>query len=110
MRSAIIAIIAAATAACQSSDVSRDVGARCDGRAECNQLCASGSAYPGGFCTVLCGSRDDCPSDTTCVERQGGICLFECTHDTDCAFLGQGWSCKPADLHGGGIKVMVCSG
>jgi len=110
MRSAIIAIIGAALAACQSSNVSRDLGARCDTRAECNELCAGGSAYPGGFCTVFCATRSDCPSGATCADREGGICLFECASNTDCAFLGGGWECKAVDLHGGGIKVMACSG
>lgn len=110
MRNAIIAIIGAALAACQSSDVSRDLGARCDKRSECNELCASGTAYPGGFCTELCATRDDCPSGATCADRENGICLFECARDSDCAFLGAGWGCQAVDLRGGGIKVMVCSG
>jgi len=64
----------------------------------------------GGFCTLACGSRGDCPSDTTCADREGGICLFECTDDDSCFFIGAGWRCLATDLHGGGIKVMVCRG
>jgi len=110
MRSAIIAIVAAVCAACQHSDVSREVGARCDTQAECDQRCQTGAAYPGGFCTVACTTRGDCPSETTCADLEGGVCLFECGGDADCAFLGPGWRCTTADLRGGGIKVMVCRG
>jgi hypothetical protein len=110
MRNAIIAAIGVLLAACQSSDVSRDLGARCDVRSDCNELCASGNTYPGGFCTTPCAMRSDCAGGATCAERQGGICLFECSSNSDCTFLGAGWSCKAVDLHGGGIKVTVCSG
>jgi hypothetical protein len=111
MRSAIIAIIGALLAACQDSDVSREVGARCDRTAECNERCLTpGNDYPGGFCTIACTSRSECPDNTTCADRDGGICLFECSHDADCNFLGTAWKCRSVDLHGGGIQVMVCSG
>ena len=119
MRSAIIAIVgvlgAVATlgtlGACQSSDVSRAVGARCSVNSECDQRCLPpGTDYPNGFCTTACTSRNDCPNGTTCADREGGICLFECTVETDCEFLGANWHCKAADLRGGGIKVMVCAG
>ena len=114
MRSAIIATIAigaALCAACQHSDVSREVGARCDTQAECDQRClAPGAVYPGGFCTVACNTRSECPGETTCADLEGGVCLFECGGDADCAFLGAGWRCITTDLRGGGIKVMVCRG
>lgn len=114
MRNAIIAIIAILgplPAACQHSDVSREVGARCDESAECDGRCLPPSAdYPGGFCTVACNNRSECPSDTTCADRDGGVCLFACGGDPDCAFLGAGWRCTAEDLRGGGIKVMVCRG
>jgi hypothetical protein len=111
MRSAIIAIVGALTAACQHSDVSREVGARCDVAADCDQRClAPGASYPGGFCTVACSASADCPGATTCAEQDGGVCLFECASDDACAFLGTGWRCTSVDLHGGGIKVMVCRG
>jgi hypothetical protein len=113
MRSAIIAVIAlgaALCAACQHSDVSREVGARCDTQAECDERCLTGAGYPGGFCTVACSIRGECPSGTTCADLEGGVCLFECGSDADCTFLGGGWRCNTADLRGGGIKVMVCRG
>jgi len=110
MRSAIIAVVAL-LAACQSSDVSREVGARCDKSSECDDRCLSPSpSYPGGFCTVTCGAPDECPSDTACADRDGGVCLFTCVSDASCSFLGTGWRCDTADLRGGGTKVRVCRG
>jgi len=111
MRSAVIAVVGALLAACQHNDVSREVGARCDVSAECDERClAPGADYPGGFCTTTCNSRGECPDDTTCADREGGVCLFECSSDLNCGFLGTGWRCTSADLRGGGIKVMVCRG
>jgi hypothetical protein len=111
MRSAIIAIVGALVAACQHSDVSRQVGARCDVTADCDQRCLTpGASYPGGFCTVACTTRADCPDATTCADLESGVCLFQCTTDPDCTFLGVGWRCTAVDLRGGGIKVMACRG
>lgn len=111
MRSAIIAVVGVWLVACQQGDVSRQVGARCDDSVECDERCLPpDEAYPGGFCTVACNTRGECPSRTTCADRAGGVCLFECTQDVDCMFLGDGWRCGSADLRGGGIKVMVCRG
>lgn len=110
MRSAIIAIVGL-LAACQESDVSRAVGARCSVTSECDQRCLPPSTiYPDGFCTIACGDRTECPDHTTCADREGGVCLFECATDPDCQFLGTGWHCRAADLRGGGIRVMVCAG
>jgi len=111
MRSAIIAIVGSLLAGCQDSDVSRDVGARCDVAADCAERCLPPSAdYPGGFCTLGCADRAACPDGATCADREGGVCLFTCTTDASCSFLGAGWRCASADLRGGGIKVMVCRG
>ena len=110
MRSAIIAAVGL-LAACQHSDVSREVGARCDSAAECDERCLGPNTdYPNGFCTISCNTRSECSGNTTCADREGGVCLFTCTGDPDCTFLGMGWKCVSADLHGGGIKVMVCRG
>ena len=106
-----LALWGALFAACQHSDVSRQIGARCDRSADCDERCLVPSAdYPGGFCTISCSDRSECPSDTTCADREGGVCLFVCESDPDCTFLGVGWQCQDADLRGGGIKVMVCRG
>jgi hypothetical protein len=113
MRSAILAIIGVLAAACQQSDVSRSVGARCDVANDCDQRCLTPSSqYPGGFCTTACESRNDCPDRTTCVtrDREGGVCLFTCMTDSDCLFLGEGWRCLSHALQGGGILVNACAG
>lgn len=105
------ALLAAALGACDGSDVSREVGARCDDGSECDGRCLGPSDdYPGGFCSLVCDSRADCPGDTTCADRDGGVCLFTCNEDDDCKFLGGSWDCRDVDLRGGGIKVKVCRG
>lgn len=98
---------------CQSSNVSRVLGARCDKSAECDGRCLLASdGFPGGFCTTVCDTSSDCPtSDSQCVDRSGGACLFTCTDDASCAFLGAGWVCRAAATreqppH----QVMICSG
>jgi hypothetical protein len=110
MRFALVVILS--TAACQSSDVSRAVGARCDVNAECDTKCLEPSGdWPGGFCTLLCDDSTNCPGDTTCIDEQGGgVCAFTCTDDPSCTFLGAGYTCKAVDSKGAGAKVMVCHG
>ena len=112
MRSAILAIVGVLAAACQQSDVSRSVGARCDVANDCDQRCLAPSLrYPGGFCTTACENHGDCPDRTTCaVTPEGSVCLFTCMTDPDCLFLGEGWRCRPFDLQGGGKVVNVCAG
>ena len=98
-------------ASCQSSDVSRQVGARCDTNAECDVKCLPPAGdWPGGFCTVLCDTDANCPANTRCIDEQGGICAFTCEGDPGCAFLGDGYTCKMVDSHGGGAKVNACRG
>ena len=107
----LVAALLLAVAACQSSDVSRAVGARCDTNTECDEKCLAPSGeWPGGFCTVLCDTNADCPEGTLCIEQDGGVCAFSCAGDVNCAFLGDGYTCKERDSHGGGTKVMVCRG
>jgi hypothetical protein len=106
-------VLLATTAACQSSDVSRTVGARCDDQAECDDRCLTPSAeWPGGFCTVTCDDDGDCPSDTACIEEgNGGVCAFTCSDDNYCKFLGDGYACAERDTHPvGDAKVTVCRG
>jgi hypothetical protein len=99
-----------AIAACDGSDVSREIGARCDDSDECDDRCLlPGPEYPGGFCSVTCNSDDECPADTRCSADDGGVCLFECATDDGCAFLGDGWTCQLRDGQPDG-EVMVCRG
>jgi hypothetical protein len=108
MRSVLVLVV---LVACQNSDVSRSVGARCDTNADCDLECLGPSGdWPGGFCTILCDSDANCPEDAHCIEENGGVCAFACVTDTTCAFLGAGYQCKERDSHGGGTKVMTCRG
>ena len=109
VRVVLIAMLAIACEACESSNVSRDVGARCDANSQCNVDCLGSDQFPGGFCTVLCDSDADCPNDTRCIDFNGGVCVFGCGSDGDCDFLG-GYTCQPFDSQGQGAKVMVCLG
>jgi hypothetical protein len=103
-------ILGLALVACQSSDVSRSVGARCATNAECDVKCLAGGPWPGGFCTVLCDTDANCPENARCVDEDGGVCAFSCTADPDCSFLGAGYTCQDRDSHTGGAQVKVCRG
>lgn len=96
--------------ACDSSDVSRAVGARCDRDTECDERCLEPHPdWPDGFCTLSCDSDVDCPADTACIEDEGGVCTFRCAGEADCAFLGAGWTCQTRNGKPEGT-VMVCRG
>ena len=112
MRNAIFALALVCLGACQSSDVSRQVGARCDHSSECDEQCLGPSAdWPGGFCTIACDSDDDCPDDASCIqESSAAVCAFHCITDPGCQFLGAGYGCKERDRQGVAGKVMVCRG
>jgi hypothetical protein len=99
-----------ALAACQSSDVSRGLGARCNVNSECDQRCLTGAGWPDGFCTTICDTDANCPSDAACIDDSGGVCAFVCRTNVDCAFLGPTYTCQPHDAHPIGMKVMVCAG
>jgi len=108
LTAAILAIVAGCSA---SSDVSRELGARCDQQDECDDRCLSGPPYPGGFCSATCDSDSDCPDEGACVDLDGGVCLFDCVDAADCAFLGSGWQCLPESARGAASgEVMVCIG
>jgi hypothetical protein len=105
------AILAIAAGCSASSDVSRELGARCDQQDECDDRCLSGQLYPGGFCSASCDSDSDCPDEGACADVDGGVCLFDCVGAADCAFLGSGWQCRPQPGRGAiGGEVMVCIG
>jgi hypothetical protein len=101
----------AGLAACQSSDVSRDLGARCTSDSDCAEKCVGPDAdWPGGFCTTVCDSDSDCGSNAHCITEDDGICAFSCGSDGDCAFLDGNYTCVPEDPQSGALKVMVCRG
>lgn len=107
----VVLLALAALAACQSSDVSRELGARCDTSNDCDDRCLGPSGdWPDGFCTVRCETDNDCPNGGSCLEEEGGVCAFSCVTDVNCAFLGPGYTCKERDARGGAGKRMVCRG
>ncbi len=107
-----IAILLLALVGCQSSDVSRSLGARCDLNSDCDQKCLGPDGdWPGGFCTTVCDTNDQCGGGGVCIEEQGGgLCAFSCSVDDQCLFLGSGYTCMAVDGHTGGRKVMACRG
>ena len=98
MRTAI-AFVASLLLACGGDDVSRLLGARCERTADCEDRCLGPSNdYPGGFCSLDCTSSAECPSDAECIDKEGGVCLFSCVDERDCAFLGANWTCRAENL------------
>jgi hypothetical protein len=80
-------------AACQSSDVSRSLGAECTSNHDCDDVCATGPEWPDGMCTQSCMTDKDCPAEAACTPDLGGVCAFRCTSDAGCTFLGTGYGC-----------------
>ncbi len=105
-----LALAAFALGACSaSSEVSRELGARCDGHDECAEHCLGAPEFPGGYCTVSCDGANDCPTGATCVDFDQGVCLHECAETPECEFLGEGWVCAERDAVPDGV-VTVCVG
>jgi hypothetical protein len=85
------------------------VGNTCVRDTDCADRCLTDTRdFPGGFCTLACTSDNDCPSDSLCVTRAGGVCLFTCAA-VNCTRLGAGWVCGHETDVGGG-EVSVCKG
>jgi hypothetical protein len=109
---ALVVLLAALGSCGVDSPVSRQLGARCDSLDDCDDRCLSGFGFPGGLCSKSCDRDADCPTGASCVELQGGVCLFACRDDLGCEFLGAGWSCQLEPERGGrpGAEVLVCLG
>ena len=84
------------------------IGSRCATDRDCDDRCYQGAQYPNGFCSVPCASDRDCPSDTYCVDMDGGVCLFQCPGFA-CGVLGTGWACHDRNDKSGAV-VVVCTG
>ncbi len=90
-------------------DVDDTVGNACTRDSDCDDRCLPPSGdFPGGFCTLTCRDDRDCPGDTFCIDRDGGVCLFICP-EFRCSDLGAGWECKDED-DVSGARVSVCRG
>ena len=99
------------------SMVSRDLGARCERHADCDERCLldlDTDRYPDGFCSTSCDSDRDCTSGAVCAALEGGVCLFVCDNPGSCAFLGAGWDCVAQSGHATraeqSSEVRVCLG
>jgi hypothetical protein len=109
-RLAVFALIALCSVGCSvSSNVSRELGARCDNMDDCDGRCLPPADFPGGFCTVSCEQDSDCDSDAVCADVEGGVCLFQCGEAPDCGFLGAGWTCAAQMSRGSTEEVNACS-
>jgi len=97
-----------ALAACQSSDVSRVLGAECTTNEDCSEKCLDTASWPDGFCTTICDDDSQCPNGARCISEDGGVCAFDCTANDDCRFLGNLYTCESVAATSG--QVMVCRG
>jgi len=106
----VAAVLAGAPGCGVDSEVSRELGARCDSLDECDDRCLTGPRFPEGMCSRDCDDDDDCPAGASCAELEGGVCLYACRNHEGCAFLGAGWRCLTEPERGGepGAGVMVC--
>lgn len=89
---------------------SRLVGGACNDHADCKERCVEGKGYPGGMCTVSCGSDKECPSGSACIDDAGGICAALCGGDPDCDGFGPGWGCRDRKRRNAPGDVAVCRG
>lgn len=91
-----------------TGDIDSVIGESCVSDRDCDTRCYVDGDFPGGICSVPCQSDNDCPSDTFCMKKAGGVCLFACP-EFDCSRLGAGWACRDKDRQNGGT-VSVCIG
>jgi hypothetical protein len=81
------------------------VGGSCDGDGDCQEECLKGGDFPRGTCSVSCRDDADCPAETDCVDKSGGVCLLSCTSRSDCR---EGYTCKGEKNKGEGGESLVC--
>ena len=106
---ALVLVLVASACGRDDGDIDELIGDSCTRDSDCDERCYRDSGdYPGGFCSVACNSDNDCTPDSYCIDRDGGVCMFDCPA-FDCGRLGAGWVCRERDRVGGG-KLDVCSG
>jgi hypothetical protein len=89
-------------------DIDNVIGQSCTSDRDCDARCYMDPGdFPGGICSLPCSSDNDCPSDTYCMKKSEGVCLFACP-EFDCSRLGAGWSCRDKErLNGGTVSVCI---
>ncbi|MGZ3406136.1 MAG: hypothetical protein ACXVAN_06800 [Polyangia bacterium] len=89
-----------------------DVGAACTSASQCASQCLQGNDhFPGGMCTIACGSDVQCPKGSVCVDgghSAGGICAVACAIPGDCSGFGRGFVCDAVDRVGVGGQALIC--
>lgn len=105
-----LSAVVGAGACTPGSDVSRELGARCEAHEDCDDVCLFDPEFPDGFCSVDCEGPAACPARSTCVNVERGVCLRRCFDPGDCDFLGPGWQCVSTESLPVGNPVNVCRG
>ena len=85
-----------------------DVGGSCRGDEDCDpdSFCIVGDEdFPGGSCSIACGSHDDCPEGARCISTNGGVCALGCQSAEDCR---AGYACESKSDEGGSGESFVC--
>ena len=85
------------------------VGGSCRDDRDCDPegRCLRNDDFPGGQCTLRCGNDGDCPSDTYCIEREGGVCALACQFSDECR---GGYECKGQRSRERNGDRLVCIG
>jgi len=109
MKRFVILIVMACTGSDghEPGDLDEVIGATCRDDRDCVSECAAGGDFPGGFCTLPCRDDGDCTADTICADTQAGICLFPCSANAECAFLGASYFCRERRDHFD-RRIFVC--
>lgn len=83
------------------------VGGPCVLHQDCapGSVCLTDKEFPGGMCSIYCGSNNDCPAGAMCIEMKGGICLSSCTTYQDCR---AGYECKGKKREDKLGEALVC--
>ena len=84
-----------------------DVGGSCSNDGDCgpDSFCIRNEDFPGGTCSIACGSHDDCPKGSRCISTNGGVCALSCESSSDCR---SGYDCESKSDERGGGESTVC--
>jgi hypothetical protein len=83
------------------------VGGPCVNHQDCapGSVCLTDGDFPGGMCSIYCGSNNDCPAGAMCIDMKSGICLSSCTTYQDCR---GGYECKGKKREDKLGEALVC--